>query len=77
MQTTEEYTFAGITIPAWTECEDTESCAVIVRYDESKGCKFDTKSRYHKPAHGTPIAVPRRLTDTRALELVVDEAMYQ
>ena len=59
MKTTRNYTAFGTTIPAGSDAIDTDSCAVIVRYDETKGHCFDPKAKYMRPRHGLPIAVPR------------------
>lgn len=59
MKTTKTYTAFGVTIPAGSEAIDTESCAVMVRYDETKGHRFVPKAKYMRPRHGHPIAVPR------------------
>jgi hypothetical protein len=60
MTTKQQYTIFGTTIPAGIEVIDTESCAVLVRYDESKGFSFDKKNKlWAKPKHGHPIAIPR------------------
>ena len=55
----------GITIPAGIEVIDTESCAVLVRYDESKGFSFDNSKNklWVKPEHNKLIAIPRRLAE--------------
>jgi hypothetical protein len=63
MTTKQRYTIFGITIPAGIEVTDTESCAVLVRYDESKGFSFDKSKNklWVKPKHNDLIAIPRRL----------------
>jgi len=65
MTTKQPYTMFGITIPAGIEVIDTESCAVLVRYDESKGFSFDNSKNklWVKPEHNKLIAIPRRLAE--------------
>jgi hypothetical protein len=62
-RTKRSYTIFGITIPEGTKVIDTESCAVLVRYDESKGFSFDNSKNklWRKPRHNTLITIPRDL----------------
>lgn len=61
MKTNQTISLFGITIPKGMDVISTDSCAVLVPYDESKGCTFSKVSGkgYAKPKNGTLIAVRR------------------
>ena len=67
MKTKRDWTGFGIFIPKGTPVEDTESCAVLARYDEARGCTFTKGEKgtpgYMHPRPGTPIALPREIAD--------------
>jgi len=77
MKTAKDFTIFGVFIPAGTPVRETNSCAVIARYDESEGCRFDKRANYAKPSHNTAIAIPWSYTDEAELDRVIDEASYQ
>ena len=88
MKTQRPFRAFGIFIPAGYPLQDTDSCAVVARYDESKGCAFEKGCKlYVKPNHNTPVAVPRSYMERdepepltaneKELERVIDESRYQ
>lgn len=59
MKTIADYSIFGVFIPKGTEIIEGENCAHLVRYDETKGCRFDKKAKYIRPKHNQLIPIER------------------